>query len=78
MGLKILIDYGKENEDEAKIPKIADLSNKQSEVVTEAMADVLIKQGKTDKALQVYMKLSFLYPDKSAYFADQIKKLKGI
>ncbi len=68
----------KETEAEAKINNIADSSNKTKEVVTEAMADVLIKQGKTNQAIEVYTKLSFLYPDKSTYFANQIKNLKGI
>jgi hypothetical protein len=59
------------------IKDIADTSNTQKEIITEAMADVLIKQKKYDQAIEVYNKLSFLNPDKSTYFADQIKKLKG-
>ncbi|HEX8334743.1 MAG TPA: hypothetical protein VF622_19120 [Segetibacter sp.] len=59
------------------IKKIADTSNTPEEIVTEAMADVLIKQGKNDQAIEVYNKLSFLNPDKSTYFANQIQKLKG-
>lgn len=65
-------------ETEADIQQIADSSNTVREVVTEAMASVLEKQGKKDKAIELYNKLSFLNPDKSAYFADKIKKLKGI
>jgi hypothetical protein len=42
------------------------------------MADVFIKQGKVDKAIQLYIKLSFLDPHKSAYFATKIQQLKGI
>lgn len=60
------------------VKKIADTSNKQKEILTEAMADVLIKQGKTEQAIELYHKLSFLNPDKSTYFANQIQKLKGI
>ncbi|MDB5192978.1 MAG: hypothetical protein JWQ96_2541 [Segetibacter sp.] len=63
---------------EANIQHIADSSNTVREVVTEAMAQVLEKQGKKEKAIQLYIKLSFLNPDKSAYFADKIKNLKGI
>jgi hypothetical protein len=61
---------------ETKIQVIADTSNTPQDVVTEAMADVLLKQGKTHQAIELYNKLSFLYPDKSAYFADQIQKIK--
>ena len=60
------------------IQQIADSSNTVREVVTEAMATVLEKQGKKDKAIELYNKLSFLNPHKRAYFADKIKKLKGI
>lgn len=60
------------------IQGIAKTSNETKEIVTETMAEVLIKQGKTDKAVQLYIKLSFLNPDKSAYFAAKIEQLKGI
>jgi hypothetical protein len=42
------------------------------------MAEVLEKQGQPEKAIQIYIKLSFLYPEKSAYFAAKIQQLKGI
>jgi len=67
-----------EVESEADIQQIADSSNTVREVVTEAMASVLEKQGKKDKAIELYNKLSFLNPDKRTYFADKIKNLKGI
>jgi hypothetical protein len=60
------------------IQGIAKTSNETKEIVTETMAQVLVKQGKTDKAIQLYIKLSFLNPDKSAYFAAKIEQLKGI
>jgi len=66
------------SETEADIQKFADSSNTVREVVTEAMASVLEKQGKKDKAIELYKKLSFISPDKSAYFAGKIKNLKGI
>ncbi len=46
------------------------------EIVTEAMAEVLIKQGKLENAEEVYRKLSLLNPDKSLYFALRIEQLK--
>ena len=66
----------RDRETEADIQKIADSSNTVKEVVTEAMASVLEKQGKKDKAIELYTKLSFLNPDKSTYFADKIKYIK--
>jgi hypothetical protein len=62
---------------EIEAQQIADSSNKAREVVTEAMALVLEKQGKNAKAIELYKKLSFLNPHKNAYFADKIKNLNG-
>jgi hypothetical protein len=71
-------DLGTDPEVENMIQGIAKTSNETKEIVTETMAEVLVKQGKTDKAVQLYIKLSFLNPDKSAYFAAKIEQLKGI
>jgi hypothetical protein len=67
------------NTDETIDPAIAASaahSIEEKEVVTEAMAEVLVKQGKMDNAAALYGKLSLLYPDKSAYFAAKIEQLK--
>ena len=61
---------------EEKVEHMAEDSVHNAEVVTEAMASVLEKQGKKEKAIELYRKLSFLNPDKSTYFAAQIEKLK--
>ena len=58
------------------IQKLAEASNLEIEVETEAMAEVLIQQGKKQKALNVYKKLSLLDPSKSPYFAAKINQLK--
>lgn len=71
-------DLGTDPELENAIQGIAQTSNEAKEIVTETMAEVLEKQGKLDKAIQLYIKLSFLNPDKSTYFAAKIQKLKGI
>jgi len=71
-------DLGTDPELENAIQGIAQISNEAKEIVTETMAEVLVKQGKTDKAIQLYIKLSFLNPDKSAYFASKIQILRGI
>jgi nitrate reductase alpha subunit len=56
---------------------LAEMSNKEDEVLTESMAEVFAKQGKTGKAIEVYEKLSLLNPSKNAYFAAKIEQLKG-
>lgn len=60
------------------IQSIAEKSNTEDDVITEAMAEVLIKQGKASKAIEIYQKLSLLNPPKSAFFAAKIDQLKGI
>lgn len=60
----------------AHIEKIAANSLVDREVVTQAMAEVLVLQGNKDKAAAIYHKLSLINPDKSAYFAAKIEELK--
>ena len=60
------------------IQQMAEKSNNEGETITEAMADVLTQQGKTDKAIEIYQKLSLLNPVKSAYFAAKIDQISGL
>jgi hypothetical protein len=67
-------------------PKIAPLSkdksisisvskNKQdSSLMTETLAKVYLEQKKYENAIQAYRILSLKYPEKSGFFADQIKR----
>lgn len=59
------------------IQHLAEQSNANAEVVTEAMAEILLKQNKNEKAIEVYEKLSLLNPSKSGYFAAKIDTLKN-
>jgi hypothetical protein len=61
---------------EQKVEDLADHSVQAADVVTEAMAEVWLKQGNRDKAIEVYHKLSLSDPSKSAYFAAKIESLK--
>jgi len=61
--------------DFSHVEEIAAHSLEEKEIVTETMAEVLLLQGKREKALAVYDKLSLLNPDKKAYFAARIKEL---
>jgi hypothetical protein len=63
---------------ERQVQAIAAHSIEGREVVTEAMAEVLAKQGMREKATEMYRKLSLLEPEKSAYFAAKIEQLKII
>ena len=70
-------DLGTDTISESKVQQSAENSNQTADIVTEAMAEVLVKQGKIEKAMEVYTKLSFLNTEKSAYFAHRIQELKG-
>lgn len=61
---------------DSAVLKMAENSNIESAVVTEAMAEVFIQQGKITKAIEIYQKLSLQNPSKSAYFAKKIDSLK--
>jgi hypothetical protein len=48
------------------------------EIITETFAGLLLTQGKYEKALQAYEKLSLKYPEKSIYFATRIQEIIGL
>jgi tetratricopeptide (TPR) repeat protein len=70
-------DLGTDQIAESQVQNLAEHSNERREIVTETMAEVLIKQGKPDQAIHIYEKLSFLNPSKSTYFAAKIAELKA-
>ena len=49
-----------------------------NDLITETLVRIYIKQGYYFKAIMAYEKLSLKYPEKSIYFANQIKKIKQI
>jgi hypothetical protein len=59
-----------------KIVAMAAGSVEPREIITETMAEVLVKQGNIEKAVDLYRKLSLAHPDKSTYFAARIEQLK--
>lgn len=72
----VQIEQSVETSAEKKVESMASHSVTESNVVTEAMAEVWLKQGNKDKALDIYNKLSLLNPSKKAYFAAKIENLK--
>jgi hypothetical protein len=47
------------------------------DVISETLARLLVKQGHKDKAVIMYERLCLAFPEKSAYFAAEIEKLKN-
>ena len=60
------------------IQNSAEESNINTEILTEAMAEVLIKQDKREKAIEMFSKLSLINPSKRAYFAAKIESIKSL
>jgi len=50
----------------------------EEEYFTETLARIYIKQGRYQKALDILKRLSSNYPQKNAYFADQIRFLEKL
>ncbi|NII28045.1 hypothetical protein HB364_23375 [Pseudoflavitalea sp. X16] len=66
------------DETQQSIQEIAGHSVEGKEVVTEAMAEVWVKQGSKEKAIAIYEKLSLLNPAKRPYFATRIDQIKAL
>ena len=61
-----------------KLPDLASKSTKPDEgVVSESMARILARQGKTARAVAMYEQLQARLPEKAAIFAAQIAALRG-
>jgi hypothetical protein len=46
------------------------------ETITETLADIMLGQGKINKAIEMFEKLGLKFPEKSVYFASRIEELK--
>jgi hypothetical protein len=62
---------------EQMIAQIAEKANVPADILTESMAEIWEKQGNWKKAIATYEKLSFIFPEKSVYFASRIEHLKN-
>ncbi len=51
-------------------------SNLNENIVSETLVEILLKQGKKEKAIEVLKKLIWKFPQKKAYFAARIEDLK--
>ena len=47
-----------------------------SSLMTETLAKVYLEQNKYENAIQAYRILSLKYPEKSGFFANQIKRIQ--
>jgi len=48
------------------------------DLMTETLANIHIKQGHYQKAIEIFERLRLKYPEKSVYFADRIKEMEDL
>ena len=75
--MKIKVEEQLDEVTQQNIQEFAAHSLDEKEIVTETMAEVLVKQHRPHEAANIYEKLSLLNPSKRAYFAAKIEQLKG-
>ncbi len=67
-----------EESESADLSGVNEVKNESPElIVTESMAEVYLKQGLRDKAIEVYHKLSLQNPTNSGSFAAKIEQIKA-
>jgi predicted Zn-dependent protease len=64
----------------ASVANAVDLTEKSASfgenIVSETLVELLLKQGKKEKAVEMLKKLIWKFPQKKAYFAARIQELK--
>ena len=60
------------------VPQEGDDALQDEPLFTETLAKIYVSQGRYDKALSVYKSLNAKHPEKSVYFADQIRFIERL
>ena len=70
----------KDKKKKKKKKKVLDIAKKSiqknDDIISETLAELLVKQGSRKKAIQMYERLSLIFPEKSTFFAKKIENLK--
>ena len=74
---RILLNELRDEEETVETPVIEE-EPAEEEYFTETLARIYIKQGRYQKALDITQRLSSNFPEKNAYFADQIRFLEKL
>lgn len=71
--IRIRVDDADGEEPKPFVPVVDAPKADEEECFTETLARIYIKQHKFEKAIKIFSHLSLKYPEKSVYFADQIR-----
>jgi hypothetical protein len=63
-----------ENQEDISVASVEE----HDDLITDTLAHIYLKQGYYEKAILTYEKLSLKFPEKSTYFASQIKEIKSL
>ncbi len=74
---RILLNELRDEDEPTDTPAIEE-EPAEEEYFTETLARIYIKQGRYQKALEIIQRLSSNFPEKNAYFADQIRFLEKL
>ena len=74
---RILLNELRDEDEPVETPVIEEEPTEE-EYFTETLARIYIKQGRYQKALDITQRLSNNFPEKNAYFADQIRFLEKL
>jgi hypothetical protein len=78
-GIKIVLKGKDDEEDETEEITLSEAEKADTGIFfSETLAKIYLKQKKYDKALEIILKLNLEYPEKSCYFADQIRFLEKL
>jgi hypothetical protein len=75
------IESRQDKKDNKRLKSVIAFANKSlvnpKDIVSETLAELFLEQGHYDKAIEQYRRLSLAFPEKSAFFAELIKKIEN-